>query len=224
MCNQKTVFSIFIFLLFFINNSTAEITGKTYKLRQNLNFTLVSDATEKSVKAGTKYKVIDVENGIVYVEVKSIPDGSSGVEIDTLYSIEESKLKIKHSSKFFYGMHISVLYLPFKYRFKYGNIESPSQITPSINMNAALCYSILDFTVLGFSGLTSVTISDINSTNDENYMGVSYGGGLAYNIDEENQIFLVGGADRIGGTKGKEWEFEGKWWASFGIGFKIFDF
>lgn len=75
-------------------------------------------------------------------------------------------------------------------------------------------------TFLGFGGFAAISLNDVNGTDVENKLGLSYGVGAVLSPTDSFQIGVLFGWDHIGGTDGAAWVHEDQIWYSF-VGFNF---
>lgn len=71
------------------------------------------------------------------------------------------------------------------------------------------------------------SLIDLDETNNDssatdNVLGITMGGGFLLNVND-NQFGIVGGWDYIGGNPSLTWLYQGRFWTSVSMGFKIND-
>ena len=135
------------------------------------------------------------------------------------YAIEEHRLtriNAELSSAYFLGG----VTLPLKYHFP-NSSGAEGLFTTEANLSGAFGYSRqvgrFKLTPMIFAGAAGIPVSDINATDVEIKLGFTYGAGVAASIASSNlQIGAFAGQDVV---KGDNWDYDGKWWVSIGIGF-----
>jgi len=201
-----------------------ELLDKEFILKQTTTFLDLDDDKIKALPIW-KCKIYAYDKNFYYIEFKENKEASQYVQDGQHYKIDEKSFDLEASTDFRGGINVSTLYLPFKFRFYSKDRSTPPQITPGVNINFSLGYTFYHLTGLVFSGLGTISTSDINDSesNTNMLMGLSFGGGIAYSINRKFQVFLVSGVDKLGGNNGRKWDFEWMPWLSFGIGYHIFD-
>ncbi|HVY04675.1 MAG TPA: hypothetical protein VHB46_01740 [Burkholderiales bacterium] len=122
------------------------------------------------------------------------------------------------------GWAYGPLFVPFKMRFK------DKSLTGEVGLGGYMGY---EFQAYGVSlipavhaGLSIVTVggdsSEANNVNDTtNKPAFTWGGGLIFKPGENFQAGVILGRDQIGGSVGRDWKYEGKWWISIAIGYNF---
>jgi hypothetical protein len=111
------------------------------------------------------------------------------------------------------GFSTGVLVVPFKLRDK--NIYSDSTIGPYISYK----WEVIE--VLFTAGLSQISISEVGTENIESKTGVTFGGGINFEIYKDWDIAVLTGIDHLSGQAGDEWKYQDKVWFSFAIGFNF---
>jgi hypothetical protein len=178
-------------------------------------------------EVGVKVDVLEIHSGIVFVRVKSVVDDLSdlpgnavpSVKRGLTYAIEEHRLtriNAELSSAYFLGG----VTLPLKYNFP-NSSGAEGLFTTEANLSGAFGYSRqvgrFKLTPMVFAGAAGIPVSDINATDVEIKLGFTYGAVIAASIASSNlQVGVFAGQDMV---KGENWDYDGKWWVSIGIGF-----
>lgn len=160
---------------------------------------------------------INNEKYILVVFTKTTQTGNGYVVIQKAYYMPEDKNQngyVQFQSGFDYGL----LTLPFKLRFNPSSIYPNATIGPYGGYKIALGYH-WTVSFIGTFGLSGVSLNDVNSKEVENVLGFTYAGGAIFSYKNKFQIGFVGGADFIGGEKGKNWTYENKPWIALATGF-----
>ena len=71
------------------------------------------------------------------------------------------------------------------------------------------------------------SLIDLDENNNDsgatdNVLGITLGGGFLLNVND-NQFGIVCGWDYVGGTPSLSWQYQGRFWTSISMGFKIND-
>ena len=113
------------------------------------------------------------------------------------------------------GMTSGLLVVPYKWR-KKGNIFSgEATIGPYWGFRNEI------FTLALTAGLSQVALKDADTQEVEYETGFSYATGFIFNVNEDFDIALVAGKDRLFGGAGEKFEHQNDWWYSFAIGYKF---
>jgi hypothetical protein len=174
---------------------------------------------------GSKFKLISENRQLIgdknwvlveFINCVNCPSTSGFVKSNTKYWMLDSVFD-SGQVRLIGGFDFGLLTVPFKIR------NNPSQISPntsigvyagykkSLNHNAYIS-GIFTF------GLTGISLNDINASDVDNVMGITYAAGAIFHY-KKLQIGLVGGADFIGGNRGLNWAYENKPWFSVATGF-----
>lgn len=225
------------------------LSSPVYRTDAKLKVKNVDDDVEYTIDGGLVYRVLGEEDGKLYLKVMSgIKESSKLIEIDfadnddgisnQLFSVATSDLK-DYNKVWQQGLSWSTLILPIKYRpdTELNGTKYERAFTTDISIGPFFGYKFKtgkfydQYVKIGaFAGPslisfpTTVTpnngsIEQSNVTND-NLIGFSFGWGIVYQFNKL-QIGIVNGKDYLGGERSKEWQYDGKNWFSFAIGYKF---
>lgn len=179
-----------------------------------------ADAGSKLIKYDNIAKVEEQEYYLVQF-TKVVGEGVDYVKKDLYYLLLKKDFDSYLENNILRqlaAVDIGVLVVPFKLRF------GPTILAPNATIGPYLGYKRnLGFewsvTFLGTFGLAGISLNDVNAKEPENALGFTYAGGVVLNYKGRFQIGLIGGADFIGGEKGKKWTYENKLWLALSTGF-----
>lgn len=112
------------------------------------------------------------------------------------------------------GVNTGVLVVPFKLRDK-KNIYSDSTIGPYISYKWAV------MEILATAGISQISVSEVGTEDVNTETGLTGAIGLNFEIDTNWDVAFLIGKDYLSGEKGRNWEYQGDNWISFGIGFNF---
>lgn len=227
--------------------------GTVYKTDSDLVVIGVTDGAEYTISAGLLYRKLDEENDSLYLKVlrkvkttgtivafKAEKDSLETETSDVLYRVKNSDLK--NSNRIWQqGLSISTLMLPVKYRpatelngtYYKRAFSTDISIGPFVSYKFRAGHNYKQFLQFGaFAGPTLIQFPSTVDSDDgqpnqsnissDNHIGFTAGSGVVFQRDKF-QIGLVYGCDWLGGERSKEWQYDGKGWWSFAIGFKFLD-
>ena len=217
-------------------------SSPVYRTDGRMPVTLVGTTESFTIAAGLRYRLLDEENGSIYVRLlKPYPvqntnnyialNETSGSSDPLVYEAKISELKTFHRI-WQQGLTVSTLLLPVKYRSsKDGSRED---FTTDISVGPFIGYKFLTgkaykqfFQAGFFAGPSLVRV--LNSTGNpslnsavssENLFGFTWGYGIVFNVNRF-QIGYISGKDFLGANRSPRWEYEGQRWHSFAIGYSF---
>lgn len=108
-----------------------------------------------------------------------------------------------------------ILAIPFKVRF------APFKIFPGGTIGGYIGRKFVQqrssSTLLGFAGLSSIPLNDVNSDVIDTQLGITVGTGYVWYVVEGFQIGLITGVDLFDGVN--DWPYKYQPWLSFNIGY-----
>lgn len=170
-----------------------------------------------SAKENTVVRLVVAIPGNRWV-VKAIRayDGADQIqEGGTTYCISELDLELYFID--FTKRDYGVLAIPYKGRF------DPFSIYPGGTLGAYIGRKFVNqrstSSLLGFGGLSSIPLNNVQAEIVENKIGVTLGAGYVWYIAEGFQVGIIGGWDFFDGVGA--WAYKYQPWASFNIGYSF---
>ena len=152
---------------------------------------------------------------------RSLKDAACA-EVGPLYSVKKEDFGPEYWDRT--GWSYGPLFTPFKMRFKDKSLTGEAalggylgyeyrvygvSVTPAVHAG-------LSMVTIGGDASASKNINDTTSTP-----AFTWGFALIMKPGENYQAGIVLGKDRIGGTDGAAWNYEGRWWLSIAIGYNF---
>lgn len=109
------------------------------------------------------------------------------------------------------------LIVPFKLREKDNSLSGESTI--GYYLGSKSDYAFFSGTVFASAGLSLISVNNSETGSSENHTGYTWSIGYAFDSRDDFQAAIVVGQDRLGGSAGDNWEYEGDTWISVAIGF-----
>jgi hypothetical protein len=227
-------------LFFFVFVCAGVISGCTnvYKV-QNLGITELNnekhadDKTQYAADEGSKFKIIKeqtndyllkfdfVEGYYTASEIAqnmaqqpTMPIGNANTH--DVYKISKSNLD-DYQYSLEHGTTVGLLVIPFKFEYD-GTLAGGGTIGPYLGYQKEM-FGILP-TFFASVGLTSIATQDVNSKEVNNLSGLTGAFGVSFPV-KKMQLGLVGGWDHLGGSAGKNWQYENRFWMSVAFGFNF---
>jgi len=224
-------------------------SGPVYRTDADLKVKGVSDDADYTISGGLVYRKMDEEDGYIYIKVFSgVTTESSKVKINfddsktetssTLYKVKLTDMK-SYNKIWQQGMSWSTLILPIKYRpaAELNGTKFEKTFSTDLSIGPFLGYKFKTgksynqfFQIGAFAGPTLIQFpstvvpnngqTNQNNITNDNLIGFTYGWGAVFQFDKL-QIGLIKGVDQLGGEKSKQWQYDGKSWWSFAIGYKF---
>jgi hypothetical protein len=224
-------------------------SSPVYRTDAKLKVKNVDDDTEYTVDGGLVYRVLGEEDGNIYVKIMSgIKETSNLIEIDydgndtdisnQLFKVATSELK-DYNKVWQQGLSWSTLTLPIKYRpeTELNGTKYERAFTTDISIGPFFGYKFKtgkfydQYMKIGaFAGPSLISFpttvtpnngsTEQNNVTNDNLIGFSFGWGIVYQFNKL-QIGIINGKDYLGGERSKEWQYDGKNWFSFAIGYKF---
>jgi len=224
-------------------------SSPVYRTDAKLKVKNIDDNTEYTIDGGLVYRTLGEEDGFIYLKIlKGIKETNKNIEIDFTnndYDVSNqlfkvSKADLKDYNKIWQqGLSWSTLLLPIKYRpeTELNGTKFDRTFSTDISVGPFFGYKFKtgkfydQFVKVGaFAGPTLIQFptvvtpnngqSNQNNITNDNLIGFSFGWGIVYQFNKL-QIGLINGKDYLGGEKSKEWQYDGKSWWSFAIGYKF---
>lgn len=207
--------------------SSASAYSNKYKMAWELKGFIEEDdkaATPQEYTAGksAKFSIIgqsDEDLLVVFFTDKksvqvSVPDS---VVAGKVYSISRTEMPA-YRYRYHNGITYGALVVPFKMRLNDKTLSGQASIGPFWGWRWG---NVGDgaVTLFATTGLTTISISDVNSSETENRLGLTAGVGLVATTAEGFQIGLIYGIDHLGDKDEPGWRYEDRPWVSFSIGF-----
>ena len=111
-------------------------------------------------------------------------------------------------------MTTGILVVPFKYR-KDDVLSGDATIGPYFGFKSEW------FTWAISMGLSRISMGLDTDSNVESETGLTFATGLIYSINDDFDLALITGQDRVFGDAANLFEHQGDWWFSFGIGYNF---
>jgi hypothetical protein len=201
--------------------------GDIYKVECNLKNSLrdfdidqdVCGTNKFSVQENSLLMVVKVLNPQTiifkaYKAFKSQSDSINEIRLDETYCMSSDKLgylKLQNQTE------TGFLTIPFKLRVK------PVKVYFGGNLGYFIGHRYdkrqISKTLLGFAGLSTVELNDINSDVPQTKLGVTMGGGYVWKLRNDFQVGVITGIDIFDGVE--DWAYKFQPWVAFGIGFKF---
>ena len=216
--------SLLILLGYYCNAAALPNQNETYRVKIDLvdNFHDFSTATKTcgttlyNAEKNTIFSVIKVltPQNMAIVEVIRAFKGINQVSVGSTYCISVDDID-SYCEKFD-PTDSGILSIPFKLRF------SPTTFTPGGTIGYYIGHKYegrTTATLLGFAGLTLISLNDINSETPDSRLGLTIGGGYVWKLktDTDFQIGIITGIDIFKGAD--QWPYKYWPWVSLSIGF-----
>lgn len=111
------------------------------------------------------------------------------------------------------GVNTGILVVPFKFR--QGDLFSDTAIGPYISYQ----WEVIE--LVATAGLSQISVSEVGTEEVESKTGLTGAFGVSFEIDTNWDIAILAGVDRLSGSDGDNWEYQGDVWWSFAIGFNF---
>lgn len=224
-------------------------SSPVYRTDAELTVKNVDDNTEYTINGGLVYRTLGEEDGNIYLKVLTgVKETNKKISIDysandlnisnQLFKVVKADLK-DYNKIWQQGLSWSTLLLPIKYRpeTEFNGTSFDRTFSTDISVGPFFGYKFKtgkfydQFMKIGaFAGPTLIQFpnevtpnngqNNQNNITNDNLVGFSSGWGLIYQFNKL-QIGLINGIDYLGGEKSKEWQYDGKPWWSFAIGYKF---
>jgi hypothetical protein len=212
---------------FYIEENGKENVSKTYSAGAGSKFYIYYPG--KVTKNENDKDIVTAEYNIIkFVKVKksknrqTSPDSSVNTTNFYRFYTKTESTDLKFIQPYYYTKSFlvehGILVVPFKYRTKDGALAGESEIGYYIGGSRESLWGA--GTAFISAGLSQIPISDVN-LNLEYKTGISIAGGIILTDRDTFQVALVIGQDHLGGSAGKDWEYENNLWISFAIGYSF---
>lgn len=217
-----------------LTNSFKNLVPNNLTILDTINFNPIL------LEPNIRFKIVDIDKDsvslIVYPPINKLKDKKNVYDKSyyynyRLFKVTKNEVLAKGKDASDYNLpdrfNIGILTLPFKFRSQ-GNKSFDSDF----NLNSTLAYRIMSiggghlFVQIG-AGIGGVELNEINSKGIDNKAtikanGLSFMTGLMLQY-KKVQAGIYLGADHINNQTSYQWQYQGKPWLAFGVGYQLFN-